>query len=161
MQPDRDYEVGYKKPPKHAQFPKGHSPNPKGRPKGAKTVGTMLRGELNEMVTITENGRRRKITKMQTIMKQVVNDAVKGDAKARKEVLNLFSAIARLEKEYAARTHAASPPGTVILPHNGRDPLDPEYVAACQEAAVKLKTKRQREADRQNPANENQEREVA
>lgn len=27
-----DYEVGYKKPPKHSQFKKGQSGNPKGRP---------------------------------------------------------------------------------------------------------------------------------
>ena len=30
----REYEVGYKKPPKEGQFKKGQSGNPRGRPKG-------------------------------------------------------------------------------------------------------------------------------
>jgi hypothetical protein len=68
MPPDeRDYEVGYGKPPKHSQFPEGVSGNPKGRPRWVKTGATILREALKEMVTITENGRRRQINKLKLI----------------------------------------------------------------------------------------------
>ena len=43
MPPEQsDYEVGYKKPPKHTQWEKGQCPNPKGRPRGAKNRTTYL-----------------------------------------------------------------------------------------------------------------------
>ena len=59
----RDYEVGYRNPPHHTQFKKGQSGNPRGRPCGSKNLKTLVNEVLNELVTITENGRRRKITK--------------------------------------------------------------------------------------------------
>ena len=42
----RDYDVGYKKPPKHGRFRKGRSGNAKGRPKGGKNLKTELMEEL-------------------------------------------------------------------------------------------------------------------
>lgn len=49
---DRDYDVGYGKPPKRTQFKKGKSGNPKGRPKGAKGVKASLKRELESKITI-------------------------------------------------------------------------------------------------------------
>jgi hypothetical protein len=73
-----DYRVGYGRPPRHAQFKKGQSGNPKGRPRGAKNVATILEQALEERITITENGRRRSATKMEVIAKQLVNKAAQG-----------------------------------------------------------------------------------
>ena len=47
------YEVGYGKPPKHTQFKKGQSGNPKGRPKQVQAhmpVGRIIRHSLSEEV---------------------------------------------------------------------------------------------------------------
>jgi hypothetical protein len=79
MKPDnqRDYEVGYGKPPHHTRFKKGQSGNPRGRPKGSKNLPTLLSEALNEPVVVAENGRRRKITMRQAIIKQLVKRSVR------------------------------------------------------------------------------------
>src|SRR5260370_31225451 len=77
MPPDnqRDYEVGYRKPPGHTRFKKGQSGNPKGRPAGAKNLSTLLSEALNEPVVVTENGGQRQITKRAAIIKQPTHQA--------------------------------------------------------------------------------------
>jgi uncharacterized protein DUF5681 len=60
MNDDEAYEVGFGKPPRRTQFAKGKSGNPRGRPKGALNVATMLERILVEKVIITLNGRRRR-----------------------------------------------------------------------------------------------------
>jgi hypothetical protein len=80
--PGRPYVVGHGKPPKKTQFKKGQSGNPKGRPKGSRNLKTEIERELKRKVTITEDGRRKRITKREAVAKQLVNKAVSGDPKA-------------------------------------------------------------------------------
>jgi Family of unknown function (DUF5681) len=77
-----DYEVGYGKPPRGAGFKRGRSGNPRGWLPGAKNQTTLLNDALNEPVTITENGRRRKITKREAVIKQLVNKSASSDARS-------------------------------------------------------------------------------
>src|SRR4029077_1391085 len=77
-----DHEVGYGKPPRHRQFVKGQSGNPRGRPPGAKNLKTLLNKALNELVIVTENGGRRKVSKREAIVTQLVNRSAKADYKA-------------------------------------------------------------------------------
>jgi hypothetical protein len=89
---DRDgneYEAGFRKPPRHGQFKPGHSGNPKGRPKGAKNLATLLGRTLSERVLVTENGRRRSISKLEAAVKVLVNKAASGDAKFMHQLLAL------------------------------------------------------------------------
>ena len=85
-----DYEVGYGKPPSHTRFKKGQSGNPRGRPCGSKNLKTLLSEALNEPVIITENGRRRKITKREAIVREVVNCSATPDWRAVKIVFDLL-----------------------------------------------------------------------
>jgi Family of unknown function (DUF5681) len=80
--------VGYGRPPKHAQFPKGRSGNPNGRPKGSRNFGLVIENELNTKIPINENGKRKSITKREAVAKQLVNKAASGDAKAIPILLN-------------------------------------------------------------------------
>ena len=64
------YEVGYGKPQKNAQFRKGVSGNPKGRPKKAPDFYAQLIREANSLITINDNGRRIRIAKSDGIAKQ-------------------------------------------------------------------------------------------
>src|SRR5207248_1023401 len=73
------YEVGYRKPPRNTRFKPGESGNRKGRPNGAKNFATVMAHELNGRVAVTENGKRKKISKREAIAKQVTNKAASGD----------------------------------------------------------------------------------
>ena len=77
-----DYEVGYSKPPRHTRFKPGVSGNPRGRPKDAKNLSTLVHEALNEPVVVAENGRRRKVSKRQAIITQLVNRSAQADLKA-------------------------------------------------------------------------------
>jgi hypothetical protein len=50
----------------------------------------LLNDALNEPVTITENGRRRKITKREAVIKQLVNKSASADARSLKILLDLM-----------------------------------------------------------------------
>jgi hypothetical protein len=67
-----------------ASFKKGQSGNPCGRPPGSKNLTTLLNDALNESVAITENGRRRKITKREAVIKQLVNKSASADPRSLK-----------------------------------------------------------------------------
>jgi hypothetical protein len=85
---DPQYPVGYKKPPRHTQFKRGVSGNAKGRPKGAKNFATVIEEELRARIEVTENGKRKRISKREAIAKQTVNRAAAGDPKATSTLLN-------------------------------------------------------------------------
>src|SRR5260221_4862946 len=76
------YQVGFGKPPRSTQFEPGRSGNPAGRPRGAKNFATAIEQELDTRITVTENGRRRRISKREVIAKHLVNKAASGDLKA-------------------------------------------------------------------------------
>jgi hypothetical protein len=78
----RDYEVGYGRPPRHSRFRTGESGNPNGRPKGASNLATLLERALNERVVVSENGKRKRITKREAVLMQLVNKAASGDPKS-------------------------------------------------------------------------------
>jgi hypothetical protein len=87
--PDGSREVGYCKPPKHTQFAKGQSGNPKGRPKGSPNVSTVLRKAARQRVKVVSNGRSRFVTKLEAAVTQLLNQAASGNARAIREFLYL------------------------------------------------------------------------
>src|SRR5438270_1490907 len=82
------FEVGFGKPPRSTRFKPGQSGNPNGRPRGAKNFATAIEQELVTRITVTENGRRRRVSKREVIAKHLVNKAASGDLKAIPLLLN-------------------------------------------------------------------------
>jgi hypothetical protein len=76
------YQIGFGKPPQKAQFRKGQSGNPKGRPKGTLNLATVLDRTLREKVVTYENGRRKVKTKLEAAISKLANNAVSGDGQA-------------------------------------------------------------------------------
>ena len=101
---DGDYEVGYGKPPRHTRFVKGQSGNPRGRPYGAKNLSTLLDEALNEPVTVTENGGRRRVSKRQAIITQLVNRSATADFRAIKLLLDIVRDIERQTEPASSET---------------------------------------------------------
>lgn len=80
---ERNYEVGYGRPPKHARFQPGKSGNPQGRPKQVKDIHKIFDQELSRLVSIQENGRVQSIPVRRVLIKKTISDAIKGDPRAR------------------------------------------------------------------------------
>ena len=92
MATDKEYEVGYRKPPKPTRFPKGRSGNPKGRPKGSRNLEILINEELDRNVVIQENGKKLHLTKREALAKRIVNAALTGDAKSTSALIGMDQA---------------------------------------------------------------------
>lgn len=94
-----DYEVGYRRPPKGSRFIAGRSGNPRGRPKGSRTIGAVLQALMSAKVNVTEHGRTRRITRLEVMLLQLANDATRGDPRALKLILDVADRYARPAEE--------------------------------------------------------------
>jgi len=108
MDSNDNEKVGYGNPPKATRFKTGQSGNPKGRPKGRPNFATALEKALRGTVVITENGRRRPISKREAAAKQLANKAASGDLKA----IRLLATLQPAEE----RSGAATAPRPAAMP---------------------------------------------
>jgi hypothetical protein len=92
-------ETGYGHPPVNMRFKKGQSGNPRGRPKGGRSLATILNRALRERVVINEGGRRKTVTKLEAAVKQVTNKAASGDPVAGRQLFTLIQIIEQQPQE--------------------------------------------------------------
>jgi hypothetical protein len=97
-----DQKIGRGNPPKHAQFAKGTSGNPRGRPKGSKNLSTYILEAARHQVSATVDGRTRKISKIQATAMQLATKAARGDQAAMSKFLDWID-------EFESRAAAARP----------------------------------------------------
>lgn len=114
---ESSYEVGYRRPPRHTRFQKGRSGNPAGRPKGNPSLRSELAAELFASITVKEQGRSIKITKMQALLKSIYARAISGDAKSMACLLDMVARLGLLDPPASHNDNADSgaPEDTAIL----------------------------------------------
>jgi uncharacterized membrane protein len=93
------YDVGYCRPPKHAQFKPGQSGNPQGRPKRRKSFRQMLRDVLNEKVNVREGEREYKTPAIIALARTTLRHGLRGDAKFVSAVIALMRLFGLSETE--------------------------------------------------------------
>src|SRR5262249_53154014 len=87
---NRNYAVGYRRPPKSAQFKPGTSGNPKGRPKGTRPVAAVLQEIIQQKIAVTENGKTRRLPVLEITLRRLANDAMRGEQRSIKFLLSLL-----------------------------------------------------------------------
>ena len=86
----KDYDIGYRKPPRHTQFKKGQTGNRRGRPRGAKNLFTLLQEIASEKVRFTKNGRARAISRLEKTLRQLGFSAEKGKPQQVRQFISLL-----------------------------------------------------------------------
>jgi hypothetical protein len=83
-------KVGNFRPPRSTRFRPGQSGNPRGRPKRARGLSGLVAKAFGERVEAEQNGRRRRITKLEAAVTQLVNNAAKGEHRSTQFALGLL-----------------------------------------------------------------------
>jgi hypothetical protein len=76
------YTVGYGRPPKATQFQSGRSGNPKGRPKGSRSVLAKLREVYTDKVSINDGQKRRRVSRIEALLLKQWQRGVQGNERA-------------------------------------------------------------------------------
>ena len=90
MANDTEDQVGYKKPPKASQFPKGRSGNPSGRPRKVPGIPELLTKVSKQRVLTNGKNGPQHMTKLEASLTQLVNKAASGDLKAQRLLMELM-----------------------------------------------------------------------
>ncbi|WP_419696280.1 DUF5681 domain-containing protein [Mesorhizobium muleiense] len=103
--PERNYEVGYGKPPAERKFRPGRSGNPAGRPRGSKNkmkdsdLASIVLSEAQRHIKINDGERSVKMTVAQAIIRAIDINAMKGNPHAQRQATDLIAAAERLKEK--------------------------------------------------------------
>jgi hypothetical protein len=114
MNNETDFEVGYKKPPVATRFEKGQSGNPSGKKK-EEVVDEfdpvkILEAIDNEMIVMELNGKRARMTKVETHIRQLFNRAMEGSLKEARQIVPLAA------KYFGPEAQSSSETKFVVMP---------------------------------------------
>ena len=130
--------VGYRRPPKHSRFQRGQSGNPGGRPPGVKSLSGIVRKIVGQKVTVTENGRTRRIPRIEAILLRAASEASRGDVASLRLVLQLAERHGESAQTGAERETIAAEDLAILrrllpdLTSSAPEPVDPETNAEAE-----------------------------
>ena len=81
---------GYKRPPRATQFKRGRSGNPKGRPRGVRSLKTDLTKLMKKRLRIREDGEQRHVSGQELMLLKLFEQAAKGDIKATTQIIGML-----------------------------------------------------------------------
>jgi len=85
-----NYDVGYKKPPRHSQFKPGNRCNPKGRGKRkVETEAEILKRVLNFPAEFRHRGKSKRAPRIELMIRSLGAAALKGDVSAAAKLLKI------------------------------------------------------------------------
>lgn len=87
---EREYPVGYMKPPTKSQFTKGKSGNPSGRPKQVTNMKKELEKALAKRVVIKTPDGPEEVDMLSLLVRSLINNGVKGGVGAQKLLASLI-----------------------------------------------------------------------
>jgi len=117
-----NYQVGYAKPPRHSRFKPGQSGNPKGRPKGAQSLNTIVRKRMLETVPLKTARGIKQVRKVEALFIKAMEVASKGEMRAIERLFAMYASAVPEPRE------ASDPTG----------PIDPALVSAADEAILAM-----------------------
>lgn len=84
------YEVGYRRPPHHSRFKPGMSGNPKGRPKGPRSLEEMVSRTLRKQRKVTIRGKQVRMSTLEIMVTSLNERAMHADTAAFRALLPLI-----------------------------------------------------------------------
>ena len=142
-----DYEVGYGRPPKHSQFVKGRSGNPRGRP--SKQAHAISVGDImDEQLRVRDsNGREHHMSADEIALKALVNRAFEGDMRAAAELIDLFIKYGLVSSEHRMKAGVIEVPkgieieiARLLVERYDRPPWSPKRIAWATALHEKMKS---------------------
>jgi hypothetical protein len=95
-EPDTTYEVGYGKPPKANQFPKGRTGNPRGKRPGEENIISAFRRIVSKRIKMKDGDQIRTIRLYEAVILQNCNAAMRRDSLAMGNIFRLAEASGEL-----------------------------------------------------------------
>ena len=98
---DKNFDVGYGKPPKHTRYQAGKSGNPRGRPKGSYGFDKLLAKHLHKMVNVTVDGQARRTQVKEAIVLSLIKSLLNGTPDQKIKLLRFITPLLEQRNEAA------------------------------------------------------------